>query len=197
MSWLEIWFSTQHVERLGWALLHFVWQGAVAAWFLEIALTCLRGRSSQARYLAGCTIMGIMACLPVLTMCLVDVQDPGPGTAVPGLSGETSSDAQAKPAAQSHLAALAPPTRRETVDGGQGTRRELVLAPADRRSRQTNEPPAAARPWVTISIADPEGMLRPVLPWLVAAWVMGVISLSTRLLAGWVQAQRLKREGTE
>jgi beta-lactamase regulating signal transducer with metallopeptidase domain len=193
VSWLEIWFSTQHVERLGWALLHFVWQGAVAAWFLEIALTCLRGRSSQARYLAGCTVMGVMACLPVLTMCLVDVEDASPAV-VDRLSAENSTAAQAPPTSQPQLAALAPATRPSSA----ARVGEVGPVPTTHAVKpEDNAPPAAAKPWVTISFADPESMLRPVLPWLVAAWMMGVITLSTRLLSGWLQAQRLKREGTE
>lgn len=201
MSWLEIWFSAQHVERLGLALLHFVWQGAVGAWFLEIALTCLRGRSSQARYVAGCAVLGIMACLPVLTMCLVDVDRPSARTADAGLSDEAARSTEpAAPSSQSKLVDLAPPIRHETSSAAQrpnGERLHPAPVTVDRRPLRDDDSPAAAKPWMTISFADPENMLRPILPWFVAAWVMGVITLSSRLLAGWVQAQRLKREGTE
>ena len=49
------------VERLGWALLHFVWEGAVIAVMLAVALRVLRRRSAAARYRAGWIALVAMA----------------------------------------------------------------------------------------------------------------------------------------
>ncbi len=50
-------------ERLGLALLHFVWQGLVVAAIVSIVAACLpRGRQRYAAYLAGMAVM--LACLP-------------------------------------------------------------------------------------------------------------------------------------
>src|SRR5262245_16489607 len=53
---------------LGWALFHFLWQGAVVAALLGAALHVLRCRSAQARYLAACAGLLVMAACPVVTM---------------------------------------------------------------------------------------------------------------------------------
>jgi len=54
-------------ERLGWTLLHSVWQGAAVAVGLALALILLRRRSAQARYSASCAALACMAMLPALT----------------------------------------------------------------------------------------------------------------------------------
>jgi beta-lactamase regulating signal transducer with metallopeptidase domain len=50
---------------LGWALLHFVWQGALVALALAAVLPLLR--SAGARYRAACLALALMAALPLFT----------------------------------------------------------------------------------------------------------------------------------
>ncbi|MBI5282481.1 MAG: GWxTD domain-containing protein [Candidatus Solibacter usitatus] len=52
-------------QALGWALVHFLWQGAVAGLAAAVMLAVLR--SPQARYAAGCGVMLGMALAPVVT----------------------------------------------------------------------------------------------------------------------------------
>jgi len=52
------------VERLGWMLLHSVWEGAVVWLLLQVALVVLRRKSAQVRYLAACFALASMAFLP-------------------------------------------------------------------------------------------------------------------------------------
>jgi hypothetical protein len=40
------------MHSAGWALLHFLWQGALIGLALKITLAALRSRSAQSRYLA-------------------------------------------------------------------------------------------------------------------------------------------------
>jgi hypothetical protein len=54
------------IETLGWALVHFVWQGALLAVLLAGALRMLRGSTPQVRYLAATAGLGLMAA------CLAD-----------------------------------------------------------------------------------------------------------------------------
>ena len=53
---------------LGWALLNFLWQGALAGFATAFLLRLLRGASAQARHIAAC--LGLLACLaaPVVTL---------------------------------------------------------------------------------------------------------------------------------
>src|SRR5688500_7844628 len=62
------------VERLGWTLVHFVWQGAAVAAVLAAALYLLRRRTADARYLASCASLLLLAAMPVFTFFLVDVR---------------------------------------------------------------------------------------------------------------------------
>ena len=53
MNSLAAFLTGPLAERLGWALLHFVWEGAVVAVMLAVALRALRRRSATVRYRAG------------------------------------------------------------------------------------------------------------------------------------------------
>jgi beta-lactamase regulating signal transducer with metallopeptidase domain len=55
------------VSALGWSLLHFLWQGAVVAVLVAAARAGLRNASAQARYLAGCASLLLLALLPAAT----------------------------------------------------------------------------------------------------------------------------------
>ena len=48
-------------EALGWALLHSLWQGAIAALFVALV------RSSRARYIAGCLALVGLLCIFTFT----------------------------------------------------------------------------------------------------------------------------------
>jgi beta-lactamase regulating signal transducer with metallopeptidase domain len=54
------------LESLGWALLHLVWQGALVAAALALALRLLGPRAS-ARYALACGALGLMLVLPAAT----------------------------------------------------------------------------------------------------------------------------------
>ena len=49
------------VAAIGWALLHFVWQGALVGCVTALALTALRNASPQRRYAVAC--IGLLLCL--------------------------------------------------------------------------------------------------------------------------------------
>jgi len=61
---------TPFVLAVDSALMHFVWQGVVVAILLWITLAALRKRSANARYLASCIALGLLAVLPVATALL-------------------------------------------------------------------------------------------------------------------------------
>ncbi len=53
------------VERLGWTLVHFVWQGTAVALLLAVALWMTRG--ARARYALACLALAVLAVAPVAT----------------------------------------------------------------------------------------------------------------------------------
>lgn len=65
MSWIESLVETPLAAALGWALLHFVWQGAAVALLLAVMLSVLR--SSRARYAATCAALFSMPLMFAMT----------------------------------------------------------------------------------------------------------------------------------
>ena len=54
MHAIQILLARPETERLGWVLLHFVWQGAMIAALSAIAFAILRRGSANLRYLIAC-----------------------------------------------------------------------------------------------------------------------------------------------
>jgi beta-lactamase regulating signal transducer with metallopeptidase domain len=64
------------VHALGWTLLHFCWQGAVAAIMLACALGLIPLRASRLRYFVACAAMVFMVVLPAITFCVLETETP-------------------------------------------------------------------------------------------------------------------------
>jgi beta-lactamase regulating signal transducer with metallopeptidase domain len=61
-------FQTPLLQVVGWALLQFLWQGALVALGTAAALALLRGRAASTRYLVACAALALMLILPVITV---------------------------------------------------------------------------------------------------------------------------------
>jgi uncharacterized protein involved in exopolysaccharide biosynthesis/beta-lactamase regulating signal transducer with metallopeptidase domain len=55
-------------QRVGWVLLHSLWQGALLGILFEMSRLALRRRSANVRYLAGCTALALSLAIPVVTL---------------------------------------------------------------------------------------------------------------------------------
>ena len=89
---------TPLTSALSKALLHFVWEGLLAALLLRIVLAILQKRPARARYLASCGALALMTMLPAVTAFL-SYQEP---VAANGFVQQTPWDAvSATPAAAS------------------------------------------------------------------------------------------------
>ncbi len=71
MNPIESLLSEPFGQALGWTLLHFVWQGALVALLLALALYLLRRQTAQVRYVVACGAMLLMLALPALTLFLL------------------------------------------------------------------------------------------------------------------------------
>lgn len=67
MNVLLAWLDGPVASRLGWTLVHSLWQGAVAALLFAVVRLALRRASAQSRYLSGCCALMLMAATPALT----------------------------------------------------------------------------------------------------------------------------------
>src|SRR5215831_14842716 len=92
------WISPSTMQSLGWALLHFVWQGAALAAFAAAAMALLRRPS--ARYLTGLIALALMLLSPAVTYFLYAQQQT---SAAPTMS--TPLAAAARPIARGSTAA--------------------------------------------------------------------------------------------
>jgi beta-lactamase regulating signal transducer with metallopeptidase domain/HEAT repeat protein len=155
------------VEGVGWVLLHFVWQGAIIALALAIALALIGERQARLRYALSCLALTLMLAATLSTAAAVWTSG---GDGASGLLPARASGAVPAPAALT--------AAREGRTG----------VPASAQSR-------AASPLETTSLDGTPGRWQVVgaaLPWLVAAWIGGVLLLSLRLLGGWWHTRALR-----
>ncbi len=72
MNVMQVIASQPWVERLGWTLIHFLWQGLAIAALYEAARRAVgRAVSSQARYLLACAALSAMMAAPLATWWLM------------------------------------------------------------------------------------------------------------------------------
>ena len=77
MSFLSDVFCSDVACRLGWTLLHSLWQCAGVAVVLAVALQALRRRSANARYIVACVGVAMMLAGFVATLFLLPSQNEG------------------------------------------------------------------------------------------------------------------------
>ena len=155
-------------HALGWALVHFLWQGAALAILLGVALALIRPTAARTRYTLSMVTLAAMFILPIATT--LRLYDPVVSTATKTfVAPEPSSDLTASPS---------PTPRGATV-------KSLPLIAS------ATQPNSGSARFTLL-----RDRLEPVLPWLVVVWVVGVLILSVRLAYGWMGAHRLRTHGT-
>lgn len=174
--------DTNVTRALGWALLHFLWQGtavAAAAWVLLRVF-----RSAGARYLVAIGAMATMPlCFAVTTAIGYRWASPFVHTPegsliwypsnVPAATPDQSADRNLTPEKSRHIPSSATTRSAEPAIGS---------APPDAQSR--------------VSVTSLRDRVAESLPVLVIVWLSGVMFLSLRLLGGWSAARRLVYHGT-
>ena len=82
MNAMQMLSSEAWVERLGWTLVHFLWQGVAIALLYAAAHRVMARRSSaNGRYLLACAALGTMMAAPLMTWELMRPPDASPGAA--------------------------------------------------------------------------------------------------------------------
>src|SRR4051794_1183555 len=67
MSAIEPLLQEPVAQAIGWALIHFIWQGALIAALAAIALFALRRSAADVRYVVAAIALTLMATMPVVT----------------------------------------------------------------------------------------------------------------------------------
>lgn len=133
MNRFESMLAEPLVTSLGWALVHFLWQGTFVALLLGSVLAMLRQRSASARYAVASASMFLMFLSPLATMAVIHLTAP-----------EWEASRLAAAAAQS-------PWQPLIVDSEAVSPEQPAIAtasPPDRRSTWS-EPFASVLPWFT------------------------------------------------
>ena len=82
MNAMQMLSSEAWVERLGWTLVHFLWQGLAIALLYAAARRMMARRSSpNGRYLLACVALAAMMAAPLATWRLMQLPDASPGAA--------------------------------------------------------------------------------------------------------------------
>jgi len=168
MTGIDVLLHQPAAQAVGWALLHFVWQGTIIGALTAIALLALRGSAADVRYVVSAIGLALMLTLPVVT-----------GVQTWSASRVASAAPNVTSAPVRHV--NEPAAARVTTD-----------APA-----ATGQPGSSFGPVLNVEpgSADVGAQLEPLLPLLIGVWLAGVIFLSLRLLSGWLWIQRLRTHG--
>ncbi|MBM4026803.1 MAG: hypothetical protein FJ280_15580 [Planctomycetes bacterium] len=185
MSLLEHLFAPGTIERLGWMLVHVLWQATAVAVLLAICLRLLRKAGPNLRYALACSALGLMAALPIATLYLMEV--PGPV-------------AEAGPPGTEAVLPTAPPPMEDapvTAADQAGPMGHWNGAMVGRQSADLSTSQDASIPsFPSPPVPLPEQIvaaLEPALPYVVLGWLVGVLGLSVWHVGGWVQLQWLRR----
>lgn len=102
---------TPMTQAVGWALVHFLWQGTLVAFGLAAGLSLLRSRSASVRYTASVAALALLLVLPVAT-ALQSYPDSSPVSSAPSVTS-----VPAAPVSQPAAAEILPsaPTIRERL----------------------------------------------------------------------------------
>ena len=65
--------SQEIIQRIGWTLVHFVWQGSATALILAIVLRLLHKSSANLRYIIACIALALIVLMPAITLMMVNV----------------------------------------------------------------------------------------------------------------------------
>src|ERR1051325_3103928 len=71
MNSIEMLLAKPIFQALGWALVHFIWQGALVAALYGVLSISLRRRAATVRYCAACAALALMVALPLATMLMM------------------------------------------------------------------------------------------------------------------------------
>jgi beta-lactamase regulating signal transducer with metallopeptidase domain len=168
-------------QAIGWALLHFIWQGTLLAALTAIALAALRKSAADIRYVVSAISLSLMLTLPAVTA----VQLWRAGDSGFRLKAEATRTAAATGTARD-FRLKAEATGSERVASG-FSRKDSGFSRKD--ATDSTSVPSSSRTFDSVRI-------EPWLPMLLLTWICGVAVLSLRLVSGWVWVQRMKSHGT-
>jgi beta-lactamase regulating signal transducer with metallopeptidase domain len=154
------------LESLAWALVHLLWQGALVAVVLAVALRVLGRRAATARYALACGALLILLALPVAT----------------GWRHYSAASARGEDVSFMASRAEMPSPREQTAMNLPTARHSSETVATATLSTRVSALESRLERWLAL--------IGKHLSWLVLAWGVGVAVSSLRLLAGWLRLRR-------
>ena len=189
---LEDFATSVWVERVGWTLLHSLWQIFLIVSAYYLLSFQLRKNSAFSRYITGCTALVAILVAPLATFCLLPDQQ----VAVARVVDQESDDVSPQPlndisispnTVESRFAEPALADNSIGVESG-AFGPEVSLSSA-------YVAPTAEPVEVPAEIEKIAAAMRPWLPLITVLWLVGVVLLSMRPVMGCFYVRRLKRFG--
>ncbi len=176
-------FSQPGWQRLGFALLHFLWQGALVALLAAGLVGLLRLRRGVARYRVYLFGFGVMAICPVATYLWL----------------ETPRADVFKTTRVDEPSAFAPSPETVRLETPAPEAPEVAESRQQAATMRASDPlPAASDPTPRTAVVQNlrdkiVEVGRRAVPWSLAAWLVGVVFLGGRMLLGVVGSYRWRR----
>jgi beta-lactamase regulating signal transducer with metallopeptidase domain len=174
---------------IGWALLHFVWQGTVIGALTALVLAALRRAAADVRYIVAAIALSLMVTLPLVTATQMWRAERAASSAARTASAwplVTSARASANGASLSPCLANCSGVAPTPIGGDSGAARPGGdgTAAVERSSGRAS-----------VILPAPTVRIDRWLPVLVLGWLCGVVLLTLRLISGWLWVQRMKSHG--
>jgi beta-lactamase regulating signal transducer with metallopeptidase domain len=175
---------TSCVDRLGWVLVHSLWQFALLTLGALILQRALQRCCAVARYWALLVMMCAVVSAPVATWCWLPTDPP----------------AVTSPVVANQIDTVVPPLAPVAADREPWKTPPIVSPPSELTiPRVEVETPEIAQtaeaPWFGVGWARIRDTLHPWLSAIVWAWCLGVVAFATRPLVGWYTVRRLRMVG--
>lgn len=177
-------------EKLGWILVHSLWQFTLWALFAIIFLKCLRRASSRLRYSGLVCVLLLMTLSPVVTWSfLSDAPQPVVQNERVVIEDVPPLVEPVPPEVPDQLPNLAP--RIEVAASSSSSAHAEAVVETNHVSPHHEDPG-----WMTNWSTQIHQTLEPWLDWIVGIWFAGMLLFSLRLLSGWYTIRRLSGTGT-
>jgi beta-lactamase regulating signal transducer with metallopeptidase domain/peptidoglycan/xylan/chitin deacetylase (PgdA/CDA1 family) len=170
MKITETLLSQPFMQALGWALIHFVWQGALVAILFAGVRSFFRTHAASVRYAVACGALLLLLALPLTTVSLI--------------SFSSTATTLAPHAQRSAVQLAAPPSKLMDLQ-------ETQAGEAIEKNSNDALPPATA----PLGHRALNGF-NALLPWLVCGWLLGALLLSLKFIGGWTVTRRLRQRQT-
>lgn len=179
--------SLPFVERMGWTLVHSIWQFAALAILTWLVLIALRTRSATVRYSFLLVMLAVMVVGPVLTWCGFK------GTSATNrieVAGPVSPAGSIASSGGLETRSAAAPISNRAVSPAAGTARQapVPVTATSLNTRQASQSVSelgwkqwgrnAIRPWLSV---------------LCRGWLIGTLLFAVRPILGWCYLSRLRR----